>query len=323
MSKWHPIAALAALLLCAGTALAQNYPVKVVRIVIPYGTGGLSDTLTRAIAQKLTEKWGQPVLIENRPGANGIIGTEHVAKSAGDGYTLLVAESSIYVVNQTLYDKLPYDPVKDFAPITMIVFYGTLLAVHPSVPANSLREFIALAKAKPGALTYGSFGSGSGAHLNTESFKLLAGLDIVHVPYKGASPAVVDLLAGRISMLFITTALSAEHIRAGRMRGLAYAAPKRSPVMPDLPTFAEAGGPAFEATSWFGMVAPAATPRPLVARINKDVVSVMMEPTFRSERYTKLGTEPVGNSPEEFAAVIRKEAAHFARIIKQTGAKPD
>ncbi len=301
----------------------QAYPAKQVHIVIPYGPGGLSDTLTRAIAQKLTEKWGQPVVVDNRPGASGNIGSEYVARSTPDGYTLLVAEGSVFTVNPALYSKQGFNPIQDFAPITMLVSYGQVLVVHPSVPTRTVKEFVALVKAKPGALTYGSYGNGSGAHLNMERFKRIHELDILHVPFKGATPAITELLAGRISVVFVTTALSASHIKAGRLRALAIATQKHSPLLPEVPTFAEAGFPGFEATSWFGMVAPAGAPQAIISKVHDDVIRIIGDPDFKEQRFTKLGVDAVGNSPEEFAAYLRSESSAMAKLIRDIGAKVD
>lgn len=317
----------AGLTLSIGAAVAQEshaYPTKPIRIVVPYVPAGLSDTLARAIGQKLTEIWGQPVIVENRPGANGAIGSEVVAKSAADGYTLLLVEGPVLTANPSLYSKLPYNPVKDFAPITVLISYASVLLVYPSVPANSLSEFLALAKkGRPNSLTYGSFGSGSGGHLNMEWLKSIAGLEIIHVPYKGSAPAVTDLLGGRLSTMLLTVSLAQAHIKSGKVRALAIAASMRSPLLPEVPTFAEAGLPGYEATSWFGLVTTAGAPREIIGKLYAEVTKILKAPDFKEQRLVKQGIEAVGNSPEEFAALIRSETAKWAKVIKESGTKLD
>lgn len=333
--RMRPVPGLAVTLLCfaaltllgSGAAIGQNiqaYPMRPIRIVVPYAPAGLADTMARAIGQKFTESWGQPAIIDNRPGANGSIGAEVVAKSAPDGYTLLLAEGQVFTANPSLYSKLPYDPVKNFAPITVLFSYASVLLVHPSVPANSLSEFIALAK-KGGSsgLTYGSFGIGSGGHLNMETLKSIAGLDIVHVPYKGSAPAVTDLVAGRLSTMLLTVSLAQAHVKSGRVRALAIAAPTRSPLLSEVPTFAEAGLAGFEATSWFGLVATAGAPKEIISKLNAEVVKILKQPDFKEQRLVMQGLEAVGNTPEEFAAFMRTETVKWAKVIKDSGAKLD
>lgn len=311
----------------SGAGIAQDshaYPTKPIRIVVPYVPAGLSDTLARAIGQKLTGVWGQPVIVENRPGANGAIGSEVVAKSPPDGYTLLLVEGPVLTANPSLYSKLLYDPVKDFAPITVLISYASVLLVHPSVPANSLSEFLALAK-KGGSssLTYGSFGSGSGGHLNMEWLKSITGLDMIHVPYKGSAPAVTDLLGGRLSTMLLTVSLAQGHVRNGKVRALAIAAPMRSALLPEVPTFAEAGLPGYEATSWFGLVTTTGTPKEIISKLYAEVTRILKEPDFKEQRLAKQGIEAVGNTPEEFAALIRSETAKWAKVIKESGTRLD
>ena len=317
----------AGLTLGSGAVFAQDshaYPTRPIRIVVPYVPAGLSDTLARAIGQKLTGTWGQPVIVENRPGANGAIGSEVVAKSASDGYTLLLVEGPVLTANPSLYSKLPYNPVRDFAPITALVSYASVLLVHPSVPANSLSEFLVLSKkGRPNGLTYGSFGSGSGGHLNMEWLKSIAGLDIIHVPYKGSAPAVTDLLGGRLSTILLTVSLAQAHIKSGTVRALAIAAPKRSPLLPEVPTFAEAGLPGYEATSWFGLLTTAGTPKEIVIKLYTEVSRILKAPDFREQRLVKQGIEAVGNTPEEFAALIRSETEKWAKVIKESGTRLD
>lgn len=305
------------------TAWSQDasYPLKPVRVVAPYAPGGQSDTIMRAIAQKLSEKWGQPIVVENRAGANGIIGAEHVARSAPDGYTLMVVEGSLVTVHPSLYEKLPYDPVKDFAPITRITSYKTVLVVHPSVPVNNLAEFVALAKAKPGTLNFGSFGIGSGGHLNMEALKLHLGVDIVHVPYKGSAPVMVDLVAGRLSTVLISVSSSANAVKSGKLRALAYAGTRRSPILPDVPTFAEAGFGDFDNTSWFCMLAPAGTPRPILGKIQEEVARITREPAFNKQWLASRGLDAVGDTPEQLAELIRAELPYWAKVIKAANVK--
>ncbi|MFM9969579.1 MAG: Bug family tripartite tricarboxylate transporter substrate binding protein [Burkholderiales bacterium] len=307
-----------------GAAMAQDaasYPLKPVRVVAPYAPGGQSDTIMRAIAQKLSERWGQPVVVENRAGANGLIGAEHIARSAPDGYSLLVAEGSLVTVHPSLYEKLPYDPLKDFAPITRLTSYKTVLVVHPTIPARNLAEFVALAKAKPGSLNFGSFGIGSGGHLNMEALKLHLGVDIVHVPYKGSAPVMIDLVAGRLSTVLISVSSSAPPVKSGKLRALAYAGAKRSPVLPDVPTFAEAGFGEFDNTSWFCLLAPAGTPRAILGKIQEEVARITFDPAFNQQWLASRGLDAVGDTPEQLAELMRREAPYWAKVIKAANVK--
>ncbi|MFM9971948.1 MAG: Bug family tripartite tricarboxylate transporter substrate binding protein [Burkholderiales bacterium] len=305
----------------ASLALAQapSYPAKAVRVIVPYNAGGQSDTLARAVGQKLTERWGQPIIVENRAGAGGNIGAEYVARAAPDGYTLLTAEGAVFTVNPSLYKNLSWDPIKDFAPITRLNFYASALVVHPSVPARNVGEFIALARSKPGALNYATFGIGSGGHTAMEAFKLLQNIDLVAVHYKGSAPAVVDLTAGRLATAFFSIASAAPLVKAGKWRALGYAYPTRSPIFPDVPTFAEQGIPGFEVTSWFCLMAPAGTPRAIIGRIQQEVARVIKEPVFEEQWFTSKGMEAAGESPEELAALIRAEIPYWAKVIKAAG----
>ena len=315
--------ALASWIVCANTAHAQDapsFPSKPIRVIAPYAPGGQSDTIMRAVAGKLAERWNQPVIVENRAGANGIIGAELVVRSIPDGYTLIVAEGSLFTVHPSLYEKLPYDPVRDFAPITRLTTCKTVLLVHPTVPANNLREFIALVKAKPGSLSFGSFGQGSGGHLNMEALKLYLGLDIVHVPYTGSAPVMVDLVAGRLQTVLISVSSAASNVKSGKLRAIAYAGAKRSPILPDIPTFAEAGAD-FENTSWFALMAPAGTPKPIIGRIHDEVSRIIQEPGFNQQWLVSRGLDAGGESPEQLAEVIRAELPYWARIIKTAGVR--
>jgi tripartite-type tricarboxylate transporter receptor subunit TctC len=318
------VTALAVLVASAAPALAQdaaNYPARPVRVVDPYPPGGQSDTVIRAVSQKLSEKWGQPVVIENRPGAGGNIGAEYVARSAPDGYLLLMASGTLFTVNPALYKNVPWDPIKDFAPITRLSAYSSMLVVHPSVAAKTVPEFVALAKSKPGAMSYASFGIGTAGHLHMEAFKLEQGLDIVPIHYKGSAPAQLDLTAGRLATGFFSVFSTAQNVKAGKWRVLGYANARRSPNLPDVPTFAEQGVP-FDASSWFCLMAPGGTPRAITGRIQQDIARAMKEPAL-AEWFAKNGLDPVGDTPEELAAIIRADVTKWARVIKAAGVSLD
>jgi tripartite-type tricarboxylate transporter receptor subunit TctC len=310
------------LLFSASQALAQAYPVKPVRIIIPYPPGGGNDTLGRLFAAKLGERMGQPFVVENRPGAGTMIGTEAAAKSAPDGYTILLSSIATHALSPNLYTRVPYDPIKDFAPITLLGIAPTVLVVNQDLPAKSLAELIALAKAKPGALAYASGGNGTPPHINGEVFKAVAGVDLLHVAYKGGGPALTDLIAGRVHAMLDTAASAMPHVRGGKLRALALSAAKRSPEYPDLPTFAEAGLPQYDTNAWYSMHAPAGTPQPVVRRLNSELVAILKDPDITA-RFKQLSTEPVGNSPEEFAAFVKSELEKYARVIKAAGIKLD
>ncbi len=312
----------AALLTVIAPVAAQEYPSKPVRLVVPFTPGGTTDILGRLVAQKLSEAFGRQVIVDNRPGAGGTIGSDIVAKSPPDGYTLIMGHIGTFGVNPTLYPKLPYDAVKDFQPITLFAMIPNLMSVNPSLPAKSVKEVVALARAKPGALNYGSGGNGSAAHLATEYFKLMTKTDIVHIPYKGTAPAITDLLAGNISMIITGVPAQLGHIKSGRLRALGVASAKRLPLFPELPTIAEAGVKGYEATQWYGVLAPANTPRPVVAKLNVTLVKALQGADVK-ERLAAEAGEPVGNSPEEFLAYIQKEIARWAPVIRASGAKPE
>jgi tripartite-type tricarboxylate transporter receptor subunit TctC len=292
------------------------FPSRQVRIVVPTSPGGATDAFSRALAPRLSEIWGQAVLVENRPGANQILGADHVSKSAPDGNTLLVSDASSFVINPHLYRKLPYDGLNGFTPITVLVRFPWVIAVHASVQANTFREFVALAKEKPGSISYGSFGLGSSAHISVDYLKNLLGIDIVHVPYKGAGPAVTDLLSGQIQMMMVTPLLVEPHARAGRLKLLAAATAQRIPALPDLPTVAESGVPGYEAGTWFALMGPAGMPREIVARIYGDTMRILDNPAFREQYVTKQWFEVVGNTPEQFAEYLKSEYARWDRLIK-------
>jgi tripartite-type tricarboxylate transporter receptor subunit TctC len=317
-------AACAALFICAaGAATAQpNYPAKAIRYIVPFPAGGPLDIVARAIGQELSKSWGHPVIIDNRPGAGGNIGADLVARAPADGYTILMGAVSTHAINVTLYDKLPYDPIRDFAPVTLITSVPNVLVLHPSVPAKTVHELIALAKARPGQLNFASGSTGSAGHLAGELFKTMAGVDMVHIPYKGAAPAVVDLLAGHVSLMFDNMSSALPNIKAARVRALAVTTLKRSPLLPQLPTISEAGLRGFDISTWFGIFAPAGTPSDIVAKLNAETVRILNTREMK-ERLLMLGAEPVGNTPDEFAAFVRLEIQKYAKVIKASGAKAD
>ena len=298
------------------------FPDKPVRFVVGFTPGGPSDILARAVGQKLAERWGQQVVIENRPGAGGNLAAEVVAKSAPDGHTWLLGNNSILATNQSLYRKLPYDPLKDFAPVALVAVQPNILVVHPDVKANSVMELVALAKQNPGRLNYASSGAGAAAHLAGELFKTMAGVDIVHVPYKGAQPALTDLIAGHAQLMFATSASVIPYVKAGRLRALAVTTAQRSPSVPELPTVSEAGLAGFEATTWHGVVVPSATPGPLVQRLNEELNLVLNNKELR-ERLAGLGAEVVTGTPREFADYIAREIPKWSKVVRDSGARAE
>jgi tripartite-type tricarboxylate transporter receptor subunit TctC len=302
-------------------AQAQAFPARQVKLVVPTSAGGATDAFARALAQNVADAWGQPVVVENRPGANQIIGSDYVAKSAPDGYTLLVSDASSFVMNPHLYRKLPYDGYRSFTPITVLVRFPWVIAVHPSVPARTFKELVALAKANPGKLAYGSFGLGSSAHISVDYLKNLLRIDIVHVPYKGAGPAVTDLLGGQIQMMMVTPLLVEPHARAGKLRLIAAATPERIARLPDLPTVSESGVPGYEAGTWFALAGPAGMPREVAHAIYAEVKKVLAEPAFKDRYIEKQWFEVVANTPDEFAAYLRTEYERWEKLIKLSGVK--
>ncbi len=302
-------------------AFAQTYPSKPIKIVVPYPPGGFNDTLGRTLAAKFSESWGQPAVVENKPGGNTLIGSDFVAKSAPDGYTLLIVAFPFSVV-PSLFKSMPYDTVKDFAPVILAATSPNLLVVHPSLPANSVGELIALAKAKPGSLSYASTGNGSSNHISMELFKSLAGVDIVHIPYKGSGPAVSDLLGGQVQLMFDNTPNVLPQVKAGRLRALGSSGTKRSPLTPDVPTVAEAGVAGYEVMVWFGVVAPAGTPREIVNKLNAEVTKILAMPDVR-ERFLAQGVEPVGGTPEQFGEHIRGQMGKWAKVVENAGVKAE
>jgi tripartite-type tricarboxylate transporter receptor subunit TctC len=305
-------------------ALAQapvQYPARPIRIVVPQSPGASTDTTARLIAQRLTTALGQTVLVDNRPGAGSVIGTEVVAKATPDGHTLLVVASSI-TLNPILHKNLSWDPILDFAPITQLSSFPNILVVHPAVPVKTVKDVIALAKAKPGALNYGSAGTATGTHLSAELFKHMTGTDMVHVPYKGGGAAMPALMGGQVQLMFATTVSALPHVRAGKLRAIAVTSPKRSPSAPDVPTIAESGVPGYDHTPWNGFLAPAKTPRAIVARLNEETARILHTPDTKAI-FMNEGAEPVGNKPEEFGAIIKSEIAKWGKVIQAAGIKAD
>ena len=311
-------------LLCALPLLAaaDTYPSKPIRFVVPYPAGGPLDTIARLLGQKVSESVKQPVVVDNKPGAGGNIGADAVAKSPADGYTILMGAVATHAINPTLYASIPYDPVRDFIPVTQVASTPNVLVVNPSVPAASVREFIAYAKANPGKLNFGSGSTGSAGHLAGELFKTMAGVEMTHVPYKGAAPAMNDLVGGQIQLMFDNLASSLGQVKAGRVRALAVTTARRTSLAPDLPTIAESGLPGFDINTWFGIFVPANTPREVVERLHAQFTRALALPDVK-ERMLALGAEPVGSRPDEFAAYIRAEGEKYARLIKASGAKAD
>ena len=302
-------------------AVQDNYPTKPVRLVVPFTPGGSTDILARLVAKQITDTFGQQCIIDNRPGAGGTIGMEIAARAAPDGYTLVMGHIGTLAVNPALYPKLTYDPIKDFQPVTLVALIPNMMSVNPKVPAKTVKDIIALAQAKPGALNYGSGGNGSAAHLATEYFKLLTKTDITHIPYKGTAPAITDLLAGNISMVITGVPPQLGQVKAGRLRPIAVATPKRLALFPDVPTIGETVK-GYEATQWYGILAPAAVPKAYITRLNGAIVKALHSAEAK-ERLAAESAEPVGNTPEEFGRFIKAEIARWAPVVKQSGAKPE
>ena len=306
----------------AQPAVTAVYPGKPVRVIVPYPPGGGNDTLGRLFAAKLADRLGQPFIVENRPGAGTMIGTEAAAKSPPDGYTVLLSSIATHALSPNLYSRVAYDPIKDFAPITLLGIAPTVLVITQDLSAKSLQELISLAKSKPGELAYASGGNGTPPHINAEVFKSVAGVDLLHVAYKGGGPALTDLIAGRVHVMLDTAASAMPHVRAGKLRALALSAPRRSAEYPELATFAEAGLPAYDTNAWYSMHAPAGTPPEIVRRLNAELVAILKDPDILA-RFKQLSTEPVGNTPEEFALFVKAELEKYARIIKAAGIRLD
>ena len=309
------LAAIAAL-----PAAAQTYPTRPIRLVVPSSPGGGTDITGRIVANKLSEQLGQPVVVDNRAGAGTIIGIEIAAKAPPDGYTLLMGLSTL-AINPSMYAKLPYDALRDLAPISLAVLSPNILTVHPSVPAKTVKEFIALAKAKPGTITFGSAGQATSPHLSGELLKVLAKIDIVHVPFKGSGQSVISSISGEIAANFPSVPTAIPYIKAGKLRGLGVTMAKRTAALPDVPSIAEAGVPGYEATQWFGMLAPAGTPRPIIDRLNQEMVKLLKSPDVR-DRLIADGADPAPTTPEEFGAYIKSETEKWTKVIKAAGIKP-
>ena len=318
-----------ALVVFAGGAAAQpnsnpsypNYPAKPIRFVVPYPPGGFTDILARLIGQKLTDSWAQPIIIENKGGGGSTIGTDLAAKAPPDGYTILMVAPDL-AINPSLYRKLAYDAAKDFAPVTLVARGPIALVVHPTVAATSVKELIALAKSAPSPLNYASGGNGTGGHLAMELFRTAAGINLIHIPYKGIGPGATDLLSGQVSLMFLQMAIARPHILAGRLRALGVAGSQRSQALPDLPTLDEAGLPGFDVTPWFGVVAPAGTPPEVIAKLSAEIGRIMRLPDVK-ERLSTQGGEPVTNTPEEFGMFIKAEIVKWAKGVRESGARID
>jgi tripartite-type tricarboxylate transporter receptor subunit TctC len=303
------------------SAAAQTFPAKTVRMIVPFPPGGGNDIVGRIVAQRLGESFGQQVIVDNRGGAGGTIGTDLVAKAPPDGYTLLINNISL-AVNATLYPKLPYDTLKDLAPVTLVGRQPNLLVVHPSVPAKSAREFLALAKAKPRQINYGSGGVGTAGHLATELLMMMTGVELVHVPYKGLGPALTDLMGGHVQAAVSTLASALPQVRAGKMRALAVTTAQRSAFFPEVPTLAEAGVPGYEFSTWYGLLVPAGTPRAIIDRLNREAAQVLGSAALK-EPFAAQGLEAVSSSSDEFGAYLKAEVAKWSKVVKQAGAKPE
>jgi len=314
------VAALLGLLIASEATAQSSYPDKQVRLLVGFAAGGPADIAARIVADGLTEALGKPIVVENVTGAAGNVAADRVAKAAPDGYTLTMAASSTIATNVSLYDKLPFDPVKDFAPVSQVCFTPNILALNNDVPARSLQELVALARARPGELTFGSAGVGTSQHLAGELFKTMAGVNLQHVPYRGITQVMPDLLGGRLTMVFGNISAVLPLMREDKLRAMAITSIKRSSFVPNLPTLAEQGFPGFDATAWFGLMAPAGTPAPIVAKLHAETVKILARPEVR-DKFGVLGMEVVGNTPEQFADVIKAEIPVWAKIIKQSGAK--
>ena len=315
------IAALSLCCLAAPLHAQSTYPTKPVRLVVPFSPGGSTDVTARILAQKLSEGWRQQVVVDNRAGAGGNIGAEYVARAAPDGYTLLLATTGVMSINHKLYRNLSYDAQKDLAPVTQIGALPLILIVHPSLPAKSVKELIAMSKSQPGALSYASSGVGSATHMTAELFRMMSGVDMTHVPYKGSGQAMTDLISGEVGVAFDQITSSIAHVQSGKLRALGVTSAKRFPSVPNLPTIAEAGVQGYESVSWNGIAAPAGTSRDTITRIQLEVARALQSPDIK-ERFFKDGIEPIGSTPEQFAAHIRAERAKWEKVVDTAGIKP-
>ncbi|WP_287952059.1 tripartite tricarboxylate transporter substrate binding protein [Diaphorobacter sp.] len=303
-------------------ALAQNFPTKPITIIVPFSAGGTTDILARIVGQGLTTELGQSVVVDNKPGAGGNIGGSLAAKAAADGYTLFMGTVGTHAINQSLYKKMPFDPVKDFAPLSRVATVPNLLVAHPSQPFKTVKEMIAYAKANPGKITFGSPGSGASPHVSGELFKSMTGTDLLHIPYKGSAPAMTDLLGGQTSVMFDNMPSAIQHVRSGKLRPIAVTTAKRSPELPDVPTIAEAGVPGYEATSWFGMFAPAGTPKPVLDKLHAALIKVLNQADVK-KKIAEQGGDVVAETPEQFAAFIQAESVKWGKVVKESGATAD
>ena len=306
----------------AAQGTAATYPSKPIRMILAFTPGGPADATARPIAQGLTERLGHQVIVDHRPGAGGNLAAEILAKSPPDGYTIMLTTPGVVAVNPTLYGNVPFDPIRDFSGVSNAVTTANIMIVHPSLPVHTVKDLIALARARPGQLSYATAGNGSASHLGTEVFKAMAKVDIVHVPYKGAAPGVTDLMGGHVQMMIIGMAVGLPTVRGGKVRALGVSSLTRSPAAPDLPTLNESGLPGFEVVNWMGYIIPAKTPRDIVNKLSAEIRAVLQVSETR-ERLMKQGLEPAGNTPEEFDAFIRSEIAKWSKVVKQAGLKPD
>lgn len=307
-------------LLVGAQPAQQPYPSRPIKILVGVPPGGSTDTVTRMFAEWLRESWSQPTVVENRPGANTAVAAEAVSRAAPDGYTILLATNAHITI--PLLSKLTYDPIKDFIPVGTVGVSRYVMSVHPSVPANTLQEFIAYAKTRPGQLNYGSSGNGGGSHINGEVFNRLAGVQIQHIPYKGAGPALTDTIGGQVQVSYNTPLAVAAHVNAGKLKPLAVTGPKRAPQLPQVPTFAEAGLPAFQEKAWYGVFLPAGTPKPIVDKLSAEITKMLSSPSIK-EKLEKQGTEPLLSTPEQFTALLRAETGELAKLIKSANIKID
>jgi tripartite-type tricarboxylate transporter receptor subunit TctC len=309
-----------ALAIAAAVANAQSYPTRPIRLVVPFAPGGSADFVARLVGHELSQSWGQQVLVENKPGASGMIGNELVARSAPDGYTLTIGTLGPFAVNQTLFDKVPYDNVRDFAPITLTGISSHILVAHPSIPVQNVRELVALAKARPGHLTFASSGTGNATHLTFELFKARAGIEIVHVPYKGGGPAMADLVGGQVAFSFASMASAVPFVQSGRLRPIAVSGGQRSALFPDVPTVAESALPGFASEDWQGILAPAKTPPELIDKLNAQIARILALPEVKA-KLTAAGFDPKPSTPQWFAEFIQAETLKWAKLLKQSGIK--
>ena len=306
----------------AGTAPASTYPIKVVRLVVPFPPGGTTDITARLMAQKMSDAWKQTVVVDNRPGASGMIGADLVAKSAPDGYTVLVSSTQEIAINQHVFSKMAYNPEKDFAPVTLASITPLVLVVHPSLPVKSVKELIALARARPAQLTFASPGTGSVQHLSGELLKTIEKIDMVHVPYKGAGQLMPDLIGGQVSMFFSGMPPAMPHVRAGKLRALTVTTTTRSPAAPEVPTMTEAGVPGFDISNWFGVFVPAGTPKDIIAKLNTEMVRALKQPDVK-DKLSSQGADAVGNTPDELERFVRAETAKYSQLVKASGVRAD